>query len=94
VIIVASVSCIYGIGSPQIYNEKMQLFQVGKELDRDEVLRKLVKMQYQRNDAVLGRGHFRVRGEVLRDHCRPTPRPLTGSPSSATRSRGSSTSTR
>jgi excinuclease ABC subunit B len=65
VIIVASVSCIYGIGSPQVYNEKMQLFQVGKELDRDEVLRKLVKMQYQRNDAVLGRGHFRVRGEVL-----------------------------
>jgi excinuclease ABC subunit B len=65
VIIVASVSCIYGIGSPQIYNEKMQLFQVGKQIDRDEVLRKLVKMQYQRNDAVLGRGHFRVRGEVL-----------------------------
>jgi excinuclease ABC subunit B len=65
VIIVASVSCIYGIGSPQIYNEKMQLFQVGKQVDRDEVLRKLVKMQYQRNDAVLGRGHFRVRGEVL-----------------------------
>jgi excinuclease ABC subunit B len=65
VIIVASVSCIYGIGSPQIYNEKMQLFQVGKSIDRDEVLRKLVKMQYQRNDSVLGRGHFRVRGEVL-----------------------------
>jgi excinuclease ABC subunit B len=65
VIIVASVSCIYGIGSPQVYNEKMQLFQVGKEIARDEVLRKLVKMQYQRNDAVLGRGSFRVRGEVL-----------------------------
>ena len=65
VIIVASVSCIYGIGSPQVYNEKMQLFQVGKEIDRDEVVRKLVKMQYQRNDSVLGRGHFRVRGEVL-----------------------------
>jgi excinuclease ABC subunit B len=65
VIIVASVSCIYGIGSPQVYNEKMQLFKVGSEIDRDEVLRKLVKMQYQRNDAVLGRGAFRVRGEVL-----------------------------
>ena len=65
VIIVASVSCIYGIGSPQVYNEKMQLFKVGEELDRDEVLRKLVKMQYQRNDAALGRGTFRVRGEVL-----------------------------
>ncbi len=65
VIIVASVSCIYGIGSPQVYNEKMQLFKVGSSIDRDEVLRKLVKMQYQRNDAVLGRGSFRVRGEVL-----------------------------
>jgi excinuclease ABC subunit B len=65
VIIVASVSCIYGIGSPQVYNEKMQLFKVGELIDRDEVLRKLVKMQYQRNDAVLGRGSFRVRGEVL-----------------------------
>ncbi len=65
VIIVASVSCIYGIGSPQVYNEKMQLFKVGEQLDRDEVLRKLIKMQYQRNDQVLGRGSFRVRGEVL-----------------------------
>src|SRR3954453_20070873 len=65
VIIVASVSCIYGIGSPQVYNEKMQLFKVGAEIDRDDVLRKLVKMQYQRNDQVLGRGAFRVRGEVL-----------------------------
>ena len=64
-IIVASVSCIYGIGSPQVYNEKMQLFKVGGEIDRDEALRKLVKMQYQRNDSVLGRGSFRVRGEVL-----------------------------
>ncbi|HEX3173089.1 MAG TPA: excinuclease ABC subunit UvrB [Solirubrobacterales bacterium] len=65
VIIVASVSCIYGIGSPQVYNEKMQLFKVGEQIDRDEVLRKLVKMQYQRNDAALGRGAFRARGEVL-----------------------------
>src|SRR6478735_10934335 len=64
-IIVASVSCIYGIGSPQVYNEKMQLFKLGDSIDRDEVLRKLVKMQYQRNDPVLGRGAFRVRGEVL-----------------------------
>jgi excinuclease ABC subunit B len=65
VIIVASVSCIYGIGSPQVYNEKMQLFKVGEEIDRDEVLRKLVRIQYQRNDSALGRGTFRVRGEVL-----------------------------
>jgi excinuclease ABC subunit B len=64
-IIVASVSCIYGIGSPQVYNEKMQLFKLGQQIDRDEVLRKLVKMQYQRNDSALGRGTFRVRGEVL-----------------------------
>ena len=64
-IIVASVSCIYGIGSPQVYNEKMQLFKVGERIDRDEVLRKLVKMQYQRNDTALGRGAFRARGEVL-----------------------------
>ncbi len=65
VIIVASVSCIYGIGSPQVYNERMQLFKVGEEIDRDDVLRKLVRMQYQRNDSTLGRGTFRVRGEVL-----------------------------
>jgi excinuclease ABC subunit B len=65
VIIVASVSCIYGIGSPQVYNEKMQLFKVGEEIDRDEVVRKLVKMQYQRNDSALGRGTFRVRGELM-----------------------------
>ena len=65
VLIVASVSCIYGIGSPQLYQQQMQLFKVGEEIDRDEVLRKLVKMQYQRNDANLVRGSFRVRGEVL-----------------------------
>jgi excinuclease ABC subunit B len=65
VIIVASVSCIFGIGSPQVYNEQMQLFKVGDWLDREAVLRKLVKMQYQRNDANLGRGTFRIRGEVL-----------------------------
>jgi len=65
VIIVASVSCIYGIGSPALYARQMQLFKVGEWIDRDEVLRKLVRLQYQRNDAVLSRGSFRVRGEVL-----------------------------
>jgi excinuclease ABC subunit B len=65
VLIVASVSCIYGIGSPALYQQQMQLFKLGEEIDRDEVLRKLVKMQYQRNDANLARGTFRVRGEVL-----------------------------
>jgi excinuclease ABC subunit B len=68
VIIVASVSCIYGIGSPQLYQEQMQLFKVGDSLDRDEVLRKLIRMQYARNDANLVRSTFRVRGEVLEIH--------------------------
>ncbi|MDQ2622725.1 MAG: excinuclease ABC subunit UvrB [Actinomycetota bacterium] len=65
VIIVASVSCIYGIGSPSLYARKMQLFKVGEWIDRDDVLRKLVRLQYQRNDTALTRGTFRVRGEVL-----------------------------
>ena len=65
VIIVASVSCIYGIGSPQLYREQMQLFKVGDWIDRQEVFRKLVGMQYRRNDQNLGRGAFRARGEVL-----------------------------
>ncbi|MGI8631784.1 MAG: excinuclease ABC subunit UvrB [Solirubrobacterales bacterium] len=65
ILIVASVSCIFGIGSPDLYNEQMELFQVGGTVDRDETLRKLVAMQYHRNDAVLGRGTFRVRGENL-----------------------------
>jgi excinuclease ABC subunit B len=65
VIIVASVSCIYGIGSPQLYREQMQLFKVGEWIDRQEVFRKLVGMQYRRNDSTLGRGTFRARGEVL-----------------------------
>ena len=65
VIIVASVSCIYGIGSPELYREQMQLFKVGEWIDREELLRKLVGMQYRRNDTVLARGTFRVKGEVL-----------------------------
>jgi excinuclease ABC subunit B len=65
VIIVASVSCIYGIGSPELYRRQMQLFKVGEEIDRDNLFRKLVGMQYGRNDTVLSRGTFRVKGEVL-----------------------------
>ncbi|HEV3408183.1 MAG TPA: excinuclease ABC subunit UvrB [Gaiellaceae bacterium] len=65
VVIVASVSCIYGIGSPGEYAEKTVLLHVGQEIDRDLVLRKLVDIQYQRNDAFLGRGRFRVRGDVV-----------------------------
>ncbi len=65
VIIVASVSCIYGIGSPTLYRDQMQLFKVGEAIDRDEVLRKLVRLQYERNDSSLDRGRFRIRGEVI-----------------------------
>ncbi len=65
VVIVASVSCIYGIGSPELYREQMQLFQVGSWIDRDDLFRKLIGMQYQRNDTALTRGTFRARGEVL-----------------------------
>jgi excinuclease ABC subunit B len=65
VVIVASVSCIYGIGSPELYKRQMQLFKVGEWIDRDELFRKLVGMQYQRNDTVLARATFRVKGEVL-----------------------------
>jgi len=65
VIIVASVSCIYGMGSPQTYNENLQILRKGESLDRDELLRKLVRIQYTRNDTALGRGTFRVRGETL-----------------------------
>jgi excinuclease ABC subunit B len=65
VVIVASVSCIYGIGSPQLYREQMQLFKVGAWVDRDELFRKLIGMQYGRNDTNLTRGTFRVKGELL-----------------------------
>src|SRR5437660_696382 len=65
VIVVASVSCIYGLGSPQTYEMNMQILKRGEEIDRDELLRKLVSIQYVRNDTVLSRGTFRVRGETL-----------------------------
>ncbi|MDX6672071.1 MAG: excinuclease subunit [Solirubrobacteraceae bacterium] len=65
VLIVASVSCIFGIGSPETYDENMQIIRKGDFIDRDELLRKLVRMQYNRNDVALGRGTFRVRGETL-----------------------------
>ncbi len=65
VVIVASVSCIYGLGSPDVYREKTVLLAVGETTDRDAMLRKLVDIQYQRNDSYLGRGRFRVRGDVV-----------------------------
>ncbi len=65
VIIVASVSCIYGLGDPDDYKNLMLSLRVGNEYDRDALLRRLVDMQYRRNDLVLERGCFRVRGDVL-----------------------------
>ena len=64
-IVVASVSCIYGLGSPAKYNAQVTLLKKGEMADRDEILRKLVDNQYTRNDQALGRGKFRVRGETL-----------------------------
>jgi excinuclease ABC subunit B len=65
VVVVASVSCIYGIGSPEEWRERLLVLEVGEQQDRDEVLRKLIDSQYVRNDAVLGRGRFRVKGDVM-----------------------------
>src|SRR5579863_4986196 len=64
-LIVASVSCIYGLGSPSDYIEMSATIRVGEEIDRDVLLRKLVDMQYRRNDLNLVRGTFRVRGDTL-----------------------------
>ncbi len=65
VIIVASVSCIYGLGDPIDYNELVISLRPGMERDRDEILKKLVEIQYERNDINFVRGKFRVRGDVL-----------------------------
>jgi excinuclease ABC subunit B len=64
-IVVASVSCIFGLGSPEKYDRLMLMLKRGDMYDRDAVLRKLVDIQYSRNDATLARGSFRVRGETL-----------------------------
>jgi excinuclease ABC subunit B len=65
VIIVASVSCIYGLGSPEAYYGMLLPLERGQRIDRDEILRKLVEIQYERNDIEFGRGTFRVRGDVV-----------------------------
>ncbi len=65
VLIVASVSCIYGLGDPETYQEMVLYLEEGVEADRDRVLRKLVDLQYQRNDIDFHRGTFRVRGDVV-----------------------------
>ena len=65
VIIVASVSCIYGLGSPDAYYGLVMPLEKGQRIDRDQILRKLVEIQYERNDHEFGRGNFRVRGDII-----------------------------
>src|SRR5256886_319281 len=65
VVVVASVSCIYGLGSPEEWRERVLILSVGEEHDRDLALRKLIDSQYVRNDSVLGRGRFGVKGNVV-----------------------------
>ncbi len=65
VIIVASVSCIYGLGSPEAYYGMMLPLERGQRIGRDQILRKLVEIQYERNDVEFGRGTFRVRGDII-----------------------------
>jgi excinuclease ABC subunit B len=65
VVVVASVSCIYGIGAPETYQEMHVFVREGEQLDRDELIRRLVAVQYERNDYDFHRGTFRVRGDVV-----------------------------
>ncbi len=65
VIVVSTVSCIYGLGTPQEYVDRMLRLRVGEEHDRDSILRRLVEIQYTRNDMSFTRGTFRVRGDTL-----------------------------
>ena len=68
VIIVASVSCIYGIGSPSEWEELLVLVEVGQKIERDQILKDLINIHYTRNDIEFGRGTFRVRGDVVEIH--------------------------
>ena len=65
VVIVATVSCIYGLGSPDLYREMRLYLDKGQIVDIDEIKRNLISLQYERNDMVLERGRFRIRGDVL-----------------------------
>ncbi|HLV54222.1 MAG TPA: excinuclease ABC subunit UvrB [Actinotalea caeni] len=65
VVVVASVSCIYGLGTPQEYVDRMVRLRVGQQIDRDDLLRRFVQMQYVRNDMSFTRGTFRVRGDTI-----------------------------
>ena len=68
VIIVASVSCIYGLGSPEAYYGMLLPLERGQRIERDHILRKLVEIQYERNDREFARGTFRVRGDIIEVH--------------------------
>ena len=74
VIIIASVSCIYGLGNPEEYKNLVVSVRVGMEMERSELLRKLVDVQYSRNDIDFQRGTFRVRGDVCLLYTSPSPR--------------------
>ena len=65
VVVVSSVSCIYGLGTPQEYVDRMTPLEVGQQIDRDDLLRRFVQMQYTRNDIDFTRGTFRVRGDTV-----------------------------
>ncbi|HEX9994715.1 MAG TPA: excinuclease ABC subunit UvrB [Acidimicrobiales bacterium] len=68
VIVVASVSCIYGLGSPEEYSQQLLVVRPGEEHDQRRILRQLVDMQYERNDVSVTRGRFRVRGDTIEVH--------------------------
>jgi len=65
VIIIASISCIYGLGSPEFYKNQVLSLRLGQEMQREDILRKLIEIQFERNDLELKRGTFRVRGDVI-----------------------------
>jgi len=65
VLVVATVSCIYGLGTPQEYVDRMVRLRVGESIERNQLLRRLVEIQYQRNDMAFERGTFRVRGDIV-----------------------------
>ncbi len=68
VVIVSSVSCIYGLGSPIDYKNMLIMLEVGQEVERDKLLKQLIDIHYSRNDIEFGRGQFRVRGDVVEVH--------------------------
>jgi excinuclease ABC subunit B len=68
VIVVASVSCIYGLGSPEEYRDRLVLLRVGEDVEQRALLRRLVDLHYERNDVAMARGRFRVRGDTIEVH--------------------------